>query len=393
MKLIVDRGALLNAVNLVSGAVAARSPRMQLTCVKVVASKGKDGSSLTLIGTDAEIAIRLHIAQVDVQQPGEALIPADKLRGIVAAEDTDPTLTIESEGETIHIRGSDAKFKVFGYPVSDFPPVPDFAEAVAGAGGAPKAKSVFTHPAGSLSGIVARTLFATARENSRYAINGVLLKREGKKMEMVATDGRRLAMCRVAISGQPDKDGKTVSAIVPTKALGMLQKMIGDPEETVHIAVSDNQIYFGFGTADKPGRAVLSSNLVEGTFPQYEEVIPKDQDKRVVFDRDVLSSAVRRAALLTNEESRGVRMRFNAKDKTLELTSRAPEQGEAQINVGLSGYEGEDIEIGFNPTFLTDVLKVIDDPQVIFELKAPNKPGIVKSGGDFVYVVMPVNLQ
>lgn len=393
MKVIVDRGALLNAVNLVSGAVASRSPRMQLTCVKLVASKGKEGGQLTLIGTDAEIAIRINLAQVDVHETGEALVPADKLRGIVAAEDADPTLTLESEGEVMNIRGTDAKFKIFGYPAADFPPVPDFNEAVTGANGAPKAKSVFTHPAGQLTSIVARTLFATARENSRYAINGVLLKREGKKLEMVATDGRRLALCRGTLSGQADKDGKSVSAIVPTKALGMLQKIAGDPEEIVHVAVSDNQILFGFGTAEAPGRAILTSNLVEGSFPPYEDVIPKDQDKRVVFDRDVLSSAVRRAALLTNEESRGVRMKFTGKDKTLELTSRAPEQGEAQVNVDLAGYEGEDIEIGFNPAFLTDVLKVVDDPQVIFELKAPNKPGIVKSGTEFLYVVMPVNLQ
>ncbi len=393
MKVIVDRGALFNAVNLVSGAVAARSPRMQLTCVHLKATKGKEGGQLTLVGTDAEVAIRINLAQVDVQQPGEALIPADKLRGIVAAEDADPTLTLESEGEVMNIRGTDARFKVFGYPVADFPPVPDFNEMVSGASGAPKAKTVFTHPAGQLAAIVARTLFATARENSRYAINGVLMKREGKKLEMVATDGRRLALCRGTLSGQADKEGKSVSAIVPTKALGMLQKLTGDPEEVVHIALSDNQICFGFGNADNQLRAVLSSNLVEGSFPPYEDVIPKDQDKRVVFDRDLLSSAVRRAALLTNEESRGVRMKFTGSDKTLELTSRAPEQGEAEVKIDLAGYEGEDIEIGFNPAFLTDVLKVVDDPQVIFELKAPNKPGIVKSGTEFLYVVMPVNLQ
>jgi DNA polymerase-3 subunit beta len=259
-----------------------------------------------------------------------------------------------------------------------------------------KPKAVFTHSAGALDGIITRTTFATARETSRYAINGVLLKRDGKRLEMVATDGRRLALCRTQLSAS-DKDGKAVSCIVPTKALSMMQKLITSPDDQVQIAITDNQIFFTvLSPADKgepTGRATLSSNLVEGSFPPYEDVIPKDHDKRIVFDKDVLASAVRRAALLTNEESRGVRMHFQGKSKTLELSSRAPEMGEAQIKIDLAKYEGDDIEIGFNPLFLTDALKVIHDPEVIFELKASNKPGVVKSGTDFVYVIMPVNLQ
>jgi DNA polymerase-3 subunit beta len=259
-----------------------------------------------------------------------------------------------------------------------------------------KAKAVFSHPSGGLEAIITRTVFATARENSRYAINGVLLKRDGKRLEMVATDGRRLALCRTQLAAG-EKDAKAVSCIIPTKALSMLQKIVKSPDETVQIAITDNQIFFsvlGAGEKDgSAGRATLSSNLVEGSFPPYEDVVPKDHDKRIVFDRDVLSSAVRRAALLTNEESRGVRMAFKGKNKQLELSSRAPEMGEAQITVDLSKYEGDDIEIGFNPLFLTDALKVVSETEVIFELKAPNKPGVVKAGTDFVYVVMPVNLQ
>jgi DNA polymerase-3 subunit beta len=152
-------------------------------------------------------------------------------------------------------------------------------------------------------------------------------------------------------------------------------------------------VLFSFGTAASPGRAVLVSNLVDGAFPPYEDVIPKDQDKRVSFDRDTVSSAVKRAALLTNEESRGVRMLFKGKDKQLELTSRAPEMGEAVIKVDLAKYDGDDMEIGFNPQFLTDALKVMNESEVVMELKASNKPGLIKSGTDFMYVVMPVNLQ
>ena len=393
MKVICDRSALLDAINTVSGAVATRSPRVQLTCVKLSATKTGGVGELVLSATDAEIALRLKLAQVDVQEPGEALIPADKLRQIVSAEDNEPTLTIEVQQEVCHIRGADAHFKVFGFTTADFPPIPDFHAIVQGGANAPKAKAVFTQQAGVLDAIVSRSLFATARENSRYAINGVLLKRDGKKLEMVATDGRRLALCRATVSAPADKDAKAVSCIVPTKALAQFQKLVRDAEEPVHVAITENQVLFSFGSDKDPGRAVLVSNLVEGAFPPYEDVIPKDQDKKITFDRDVLLSAVRRASVLTNEESRGVKMRFVGKTKKLELTSRAPEMGESDVKVDISSYEGDDVEIGFNPAFITDALKVITSPEVIMELKAPNKPGLIKSGTEFVYVVMPVNLQ
>ena len=389
MKVIVDRAALLDAVNMVSGVVAARTPRPQLTCVKLTAKKTGKVGELVLAATDAEVSLRLSLNQVDVSSPGEALVPADKLRQIVSAEEHEPTLTLETDGDACHIRGADAKFKILGYPPADFPPLPDFDKIAGGKDGKPKA--VLAQPASLLGGMIARTLFAVARENSRYAINGVLLKRDGKKLEMVATDGRRLAMSRQTVPA--DKDGAAINCIIPTKAMSMLQRLITNPDETIQMAVTDTQVLFSVGPAEgSGGRAVLASNLVEGAFPPYDEVIPKDQDKRVVFDRDVLSSAVRRAALLTNEESRGVRLKFDAAGKHVELSSRAPEMGEAEVQVDVTSYEGENIEIGFNPSFITDALKVVTDPQVILELKAPNKPGVVKSGTDFVYVVMPVNL-
>ncbi len=399
MKVICDRGALLEAINLVSGATAQRTPRPQLTCIRVAATKTGKVGELTLQGTDAEIAMRLTVSQVDVQEPGEALIPADKLRQIVSAEESEPTLSLETDKDMLHIKGQDAHFRVFGHPPAEFPPIPDFATAVAGSAEAPKAKAVIHHAAGSLATLVGRTLFATARENSRFAYSGVLFKRDGKRLELVGTDGRRLALSRTTLSGPGEKEAKPFSCIVPTKALSMLLKLIKDPDEPVAIAVTDNQIFFALGGPAGEGkpsgqaRATLVSNLVEGAFPPYEEAIPRDQDKKVTFDRDVLASAVRRAAVLTNEESRGVRLAFNGKSKQLLLSSRAPEMGEAEINVDLAGYEGQDLEIGFNPMFIIDALKVVTEPQVIMELKGPSKPALIKSGADFLYVVMPVSLQ
>ncbi|MFG0327856.1 MAG: DNA polymerase III subunit beta [Phycisphaerales bacterium JB037] len=386
MKVICDRGALLEAINLVSGVVASRTPRQQLTCVHLSARKVDGVGRLTLAATDAEIALRLDIDNVSLEREGSALVPADKLRQIVSAEDHDTTLTLDSDGDSLEIRGVDATFKILGYPPAEFPAIPEFSTA------AKAAKAVFSQSAGTLTTLVARTLFATARENSRYAINGVLLKQDGKRLELVATDGRRLAIARAALPSA-EKDAPAVSCIIPSKALNTLQRLASDPEEPVRIAVTDNQAVFMLGADDSDGgRACLSTNLVEGTFPPYEDVVPKDQDKSVLFDRDVMSSAVKRAALLTNEESRGVRLSFNGADKQLELSSRAPEMGEATVTVDLVEYKGDDMEVGFNPGYLVEALKVIDDPQVIMELKSTNKPGVIKSGNEFLYVVMPVTL-
>ncbi len=403
MKVICDRGALLDAVNLVAAVVPLRTPTPVLSCIKLTATKAGGGGELTLAGSDGETSLVISIQQVDVQEPGEALVLADKLRQIISAEEGEPTLTLESGGgsggDQLHIRGANAHFRVVGYPASEYPPVPDFAKVVSATG--PDApKTVYTQSAGSLQHLVSRTVFATARETSRYAINGVLLKRDGKKIEMVATDGRRLALSRATLENQgkgAGAAGGAVSCIVPTKALSMVTKLIMDDADPVRIAITDSRIYFAFDTGmdDKPAapRALLASSLVEGTFPPYEDVIPKDQDKKITADREGFGLAVRKAAVLTNEESRGVRMNFTTADRRLKLSSRAPEMGEAEIQVDLNSFEGSDIEISFNPAFITDALKVVDEPEVIIELKAPNKPGLIRtSTGDFLYVVMPVNL-
>ncbi len=366
MKVICDRGALVESLNVIGGVVAARTPRAALTCVKL--SAGPDGLSLS--ATDGEISLRLGTARVETSEPGEALVPADKLQQIVR-ESIDPTLTLHTEQDVAHITGQDSKFKVFGQPVADFPAIPQF-----------KGDADFEVTAGELHRLIAMTIFATARENSRYAINGVLLERDKKKLVVVATDGHRLALAKGTCKPATDE---AASAIVPTKALNLLLRLFDDADQTVRVKIADNQILFATDQAE------LSSNLVEGNFPPYKDVVPKDGDKKAALSTDLFISGVRRAALLTNEESKGVRMAFAPDGLT--LRSRAPEMGEAEINVDLAEFVGEPIEIGFNPGYLLDALKVVDENQVHLEFKAPNKPGVLRTGPNFLYVIMPVNLQ
>ncbi len=366
MKVICDRTGLLDSLNLVSPVAATRTPKEVLKCVKINAQDG----SLTLTATDLELAVRTSTQRVEVSQPGEALVWADKLSQIVR-ESTDPTLTLESQQDVVHIRGEDAHFQIFRHAPGDFPPTPQFNDP-----------PDFQVDAGDLHKLITQTIFATAKETSRYAINGVLIEREANKLTVVATDGRRLSLAKSTCSA---KGAENRAAIVPTKALNLLLKTFDEHAQDVRVRMADNRILFA--TDDK----LLVSNLVEGNFPPYRDVIPRDGDKKVTLDTHVLASAVRRAALLTNEDSKAVRFAFSADGLT--LSSRAPEMGQAQITVAVPQYDGEPIEIGFNPQFVLDALKIARADQVHLELKASNKPGVLRTGPDFLYVIMPVSLQ
>lgn len=394
MKVIADRAALLDAVNTVASVVPPRSPSPALSCLKLTASKPDKVGGLAVHGTDAEVAIALSLTQVDVVQPGVAIVSADRLKAVLSSiDDADAQVTLELDVDSLNIKGSRSRFRLMAFPAADFPPMADLAQALAGP---TPPRTNFIAPCSTLLRLVGRTSFATARETSRYAINGVLLKRDGKKLEMVATDGRRLALCRATLKGPAgDEKGAAVSCIVPGKALGLLQRVARDPEAPARVLITDNRAFFAFhddGEA-KPARAVVSTTLVEGAFPPYEDVIPKDHDRRISASKDELARAIRQASVLTNEESRGVRMNFVAAEKLLRLSSRAPELGESEIEMGLSGFDGADIEISFNPQFIAEALKAIDEPEVLIELKASNKPGLFRAGPDFVYVIMPVSLS
>lgn len=358
----------MEALNVATNVVTARTPKLVLQCVKLTAAEDR----LVVAATDLEVAIRYASAQVQIEQPGEVLVPADKLRDIVR-ESVDDTLTLDVTGDTAQIRGQDSLFKIFTQNVEEFPPVPDFA-------GEPD----FEIPGGQLKQLIAQTLFAAARESTRYAFNGVLLHVKGKKVEMVATDGRRLAQAKGDLTKSAGNDKEGAKAIIPAKALQLLEKLVDDPEESVGFQLRENQIIVHTSSA------TLTSNLVEGQFPPYEDVIPKDGDKQMLAGTADLLSAIRRSALLTTEDSRGVRMHFTKNGLT--LSSRSPEAGEATVNFACK-YEGADLEIGFNPAFVVDALKVVDSDEVTLELSAANRPALLKAGPNFQYVIMPVNLQ
>jgi DNA polymerase-3 subunit beta len=364
MKVIAQTHALAEGLSLVGSIVAGRTPKPVLQCVKLIAADGR----LTLLATDLEVACRYSLPQVEIQKEGEALVPADRLAAIVR-ESMEDTLTIAVEKETCTITGSGSRFTIYGYDPAEFPPVADFLEA-------PDAEVA----SDVLTGMITRTLFATAKEHSRYAISGVLWEVADKKLQLVATDGRRLALCKGALASAASR---SASAIVPTKLMSLIQRVAGGTEQALATRIGETQILV------RSANAVLVGNLAQGNFPKYGDVIPRECNRKATLNTGMFLHRIRQAALLTNEESKGVRLSFNG--DTLTLTSRAPETGEAEITLAVE-YEGEPIEIGFNPAYLVDALKVISNETVNFEFTAPNRPGLLRSGTDFLYVLMPVDL-
>ena len=228
--------------------------------------------------------------------------------------------------------------------------------------------------------MIGKVLFATAKAHSHYAISGVLWEASGKKLQLVATDGHRLAQAKGSL---PKAAAESVTAIVPAKLMNMVQRLATDGEETLEVKFEDNQILV------HTARVTLTSSLVQGNFPKYVDVIPKESSVCATIDAGEFEHRIRQAALLTNEESRGVKLSFDAEAVT--LSSRAPETGEAEVQCPIT-LDGDPVQIGFNPTFLLDALRVIDSNEIRVEMNASNKPAVLKSGSDFLYVLMPIDI-
>jgi DNA polymerase-3 subunit beta len=365
MKAQFSRQEMADALAVVGSVVATRTPKPILQCVRVEASS----DFILLTATDQEIGVRYAVNQVEVTRQGDTLVSADKMASIVR-DAPDDLLVMEMEGSKMHLRGADSHFQVVCQDPEDFPPV-------ATAEGTPS----FTVPFGEVRRLVEWTSFAAARESSRFAINGVLWELNGDKLTMAATDGRRLSCGTIPVTGAGG--GAALSVIVPVKALNVLTRLGIDPTTPVMVRLSENQALF------RAGPATLTTNLVEGKFPKYQEVIPTDLRHRVHLGLADFQSALKRAALLTNEESKGVRLTFS--DNRLTIASRAPEQGEASISLAIE-YKGEPQEIGFNPVFLLDVLRVAHTDVIEFAFKESNRPGVIRVPEDMQYVVMPVSL-
>lgn len=367
MKAHFQRAALAEALGLVTSVVPSRTPKPILRCVRISAEENQ----AVISATDLEVGINHPVSGVQIEDSGAIAVPADHLSAIVR-ESTDDILMFEATEGVCKVTGADSKFTIYGQKADQYPIVPAFD------GEADMQLGLVALKAG-----IEQCLFATAKESSRYAINGVLWQPKAKKLLLVATDGRRLARCRVnLVSAAPARLAER-DMIVPAKTMALLSKVTGGEKEQVAVRLAENQVLFSCGGV------VISSGLVEGNFPKYEDIIPTGYDKKLSLPTEGVLSAVRRAALLTSEESRGIKLALSQEE--LVFSARAPEAGDSRVSMSVS-YKGQPIQIGFNPQFLVDALRVIHTADFDLELGEPDRPGVMKSGTDFLYVLMPISL-
>ncbi len=366
MKVTFNRAALSEALGLLTTIIPARTPKPILRCVKIAA----DPKIITLSATDLEVGISYLLGEVQVEQAGEVIVPADKLAAVVR-ESTDETLMFEASEGTCEITGSDSHFTIYGQQSEQFPTVPQF-----------EGKADVEIGLQELQAGIEQCLFATAKESTRYALNGVLWEIRGRKLALVATDGRRLAKVKVSIAA-PAQKKEEITIIVPAKTMALLGRINAGEKEVAAVKLVNNQIVIN--CAD----ITISSNLVEGNFPKYDDIIPTDYDRKLTLSTEAALSAIRRAALLTSEDSKGIKLSISS--NKVVFSSRAPETGDAQVQMPVV-YAAEPIEIGFNPQFFVDVLRVIKTEQFDLELGQSDRPGLIKSGKNFLYVLMPINL-
>lgn len=367
MKAIYHREGLLSAVQLASVAVAARDVKPILRNIKVVTEADRS----TLMATDLELGIRLEIRGVKVEEPGDAILPTNRTTAILR-ESTDEELNFEADADRCRVTGQFNEFEMPGEDPANFPDIPKFED-----------EKYHEVTAKQLREMIRRTIFAAATENPRYAVTGILWELEDGTARLVATDGRRLAVVQGPATAHGGHTTKGQTPVVPTKAMNLLERNLQDPDEVVRVCLKPNEALF------RTERAMIYSRLVEGRYPPYREVFPKKQSAKIPLTVGPFQTAVRQAAIMTDEESKKVTFTFGKKKLTLQ--ARGAEAGSSRVEMPIE-YEGKEIAINFDPKFLTEMLRVLEpDTALMMELVDGNTPALFRCGDDYSYVVMPLS--
>ena len=368
MELVVRKNDLLRELQLFQGIVERKNTIPILANVLLEAK----GDQVQFLATDLEVALRSSCA-ASVAKPGSVTLPAKKFYEIVKSlPDTDIRIAQDKNSVKVAAERFDSRMQTL--PREDFPALPQSS-------GGPTA----TLSRASLKEMVAKTQFAITGEDTRYFLNGAQFILRPDSMSLVATDGHRLALVTCARAGNAKEEESKV--ILPKKTLGELSRLLLEGEGDISYARSENHIFFDVG-----GRTLIS-RMIDGQFPAYERVIPKGNDKHIDFERDRLTSAVKRVALLSNERSRAVK--FQVEKGKVDVTSSSPDLGEASETLPID-YSGPTIQICFNAQYVLDFLSAVNTDVVTLDLKddvsqAMMKP-VAAEGYDYTYVIMPMRV-
>ena len=371
MELVVRKTDLLRELQLFQGIVERKNTIPILANVLIEA----DGDHVRMLATDLEVGLRSTCA-ASVTKSGSLTLPAKKLYEIVKAlPETDVRIEENKNGVKVAADRFDSRMQTL--PREDFPSLPDATGSYSAA-----------LPRDVLRQMVSKTQFAITGEDTRYFLNGALFIQRPESMSLVSTDGHRLALITVPrekVKGRKSEDEERV--ILPRKTLLELGRLLAEGEGDIQYERGENHLFF-----DIAGR-LLISRMIDGQFPAFERVIPKNNDKQVEFDRDRLTNAVKRVALLSNERSRAVK--FLIDKGKVEIASSSPEFGEAKEQIVVD-YTGTPVTICFNAQYVLDFLAVVETDSVSLEFKDEMSQAVMKPVGaanyDYTYVIMPMRV-
>ncbi len=366
MKFTIQREQLLKTLQLVTGVVERRQTLPVLANLLIRATENQ----LELTGTDLEVEL-VGVCDARVEQPGEVTLPARKLADIWRSLAEGAEVSIQVEGDRAVVRSGRSRFTLATLPAADFPKVSTGESDVAIDVGQDALKT-----------LIDDVSFAMAQQDVRYFLNGMLLEVTGDYIRAVATDGHRLAMATHEVGSAV---ASRVRAIIPRKGVLEINRLLDGESDTVGLQIGENHIQVQL--ADY----TLTSKLVDGSFPDYQKVIPSDVSRTMRADRETLRLAFQRAAILSNEKYRGVRLTIDGEQLTIQANN--PEQEEAEEVVAVE-FGGGELEIGFNVSYLLDVLGVLDTEDVQLSVSDANSSALIEGVGHetAVYVVMPMRL-
>lgn len=379
MDLYIDRDALGRGLARIQGIVERRTTHPLLGHVLLHARPGEGDAPATLriTATDTEVAYIGDIA-ANVEKPGDIAVDATSLFQIVRAL-PDPTVRLTAaKGNRLEIRSGRASFKLPGFAADDYPALPAF-----------DARSAAVLTERDLGRLVDRTHFAVAQDDLRYGLNGVHLEQaqteQGPRLRFVATDGHRLSGAEAPFEGELVI---TPRSLVPRKALAVIRKLLEGGDGAVEVSFGEGAIHL----ATREGAERFWFRLLDGEFPEYQAVVPKESRYRVAIRRSELASALRRVLILVQDRTRAVRFAFGADELRIDLQNA--DRGEVAEEVPVE-LEGEPVEVGFNPRYLQDVLSVLEGDRVVLELAHPLAACLLRDPDDesAFFVVMPMRLD
>jgi DNA polymerase III subunit beta len=374
MKFKVNRDHFSNGLSQVLNVVGSKATMPILSNVLIEA----EGDTLALTTTNLDLGIRCRI-KAQVTEPGAVTLPVRKLATIVRELPTADVQVDASPSNQVKISSGGSNFRIMGIGREEFPPLPDFADDRA-----------FQLEQGQLASMLRSVAYAQSIDESRYILNGVFFNFRDGKLTLVATDGRRLALFAQELEFPADRAG---SLILPAKTVSELGRLL-DKGEKLKIAFNERRVAFQIDTGDETAGFVeniyLVSKVVEGNYPNYQQVVPKETHHRVKLDRELFLQCVHRAALVTTDKANSVKIKVAANQ--MEITASSPDFGEAHESMAVV-YEGPDLQVAFNPQYVMDPLKALSKDEVFFELKDDVSPGVFKTLENFLCVIMPVRLN